>query len=65
MEAETYLQLILGVFIFIVLILLFVLYSQKRENNNNNNNNNNNRKSIFGPGGQQWVYTNPVVVSYY
>jgi hypothetical protein len=62
MEAETYLQLILGVFIFIVLILLFVLYSQKRENGNNNNSN---RKSIFGPGGQQWVYTNPVVVSYY
>jgi hypothetical protein len=39
-----------------------VLYSQKRENGNNNNSN---RKSIFGPGGQQWVYTNPVVVSYY
>ena len=60
MEAETYLQLILGVFIFIVLILLFVLYSQKRENGNNNS-----IKPIIGPGGQQWVYTNPVVVSYY
>lgn len=52
MEAETYLQMIMAVFIIIVLILVFVLYSEGSRANNN-------RPAIIGPGGTQQVILGP------
>lgn len=56
MEADQYLQMILSVFIVIVLVLVFIFYSQGSTSNNR-------QPVILGPGGQQWVQTQPVIVN--
>ena len=67
MEAETYLQMIMAVFIIIVLILVFVLYSEGSRANNNRSaiiGPGGTQQVILGPGGQRWVNTpQPLVVT--